>query len=609
MGSSRSRSARGGDVASTGRLPPSVRAAVLAVTLAAIVALYAYPVVALWNATGRTIPAWTSSDSYLYLGLSRLTADARGNVRNPWYGNEFPAGEGIYLRFGAALRFFRALSASIGSEGAALIAWHVLVILAIGLCLLAFLRHIDGSLGFLVPALLALMLLSGNALHDLKFLTGRESDWFFGLPFARAFYPQSAVPMMFGSFAAIVRWLETRSISWLAVVPPLQFIAFVVFPYATVIILAVLIVSAAGARLVGVIDGRDLVRVALAALVALLADLAWLLTGGALHLPSDYPLTFDFDPSRLPHGRRVWEPMFLSGLLMFMSGVPLAARLVVVSFVAGAVLIQVIEATFPPILQMASHVGYFSDLVKSLPRVALAGAALSYMRSWSPRAARVGSGLAAVALTCFGIAVSHGTVTTWKDYNEANGELARALGRLRLSDRDVVVAPIHGFKSNRSPKYWEASWVPLISRARVLYSSSAVFLVQNIAEHVDRRAAYVFLTGETSSSIRRLLEAPLPNTNEQAFLADHRRMLFLYTRHRAKVLADIRHELEPRLVALERGIMPAALADADRVIVADYLDAPVFSADRVARLLRAQTSRTEGRWRITVAAPSGQSYR
>ena len=67
----------------------------LAVMLAAV--LYCAPVGMLWQATGRALPPWLSSDTYLYLNLSRVQVAPDGQVRNPWYGNRVGADEIPYF--------------------------------------------------------------------------------------------------------------------------------------------------------------------------------------------------------------------------------------------------------------------------------------------------------------------------------------------------------------------------------------------------------------------------------------------------------------------------------------------------------------------------------
>src|SRR6185295_262144 len=91
----------------------------LAVTLAAV--LYCAPVVLLWQATGRSLAPWVSSDIYLYLNLSHTQPASAGQVRNPWYGNRVGAETVPYLRFGLAPRLFHLLSVLTGGDAIALV--------------------------------------------------------------------------------------------------------------------------------------------------------------------------------------------------------------------------------------------------------------------------------------------------------------------------------------------------------------------------------------------------------------------------------------------------------------------------------------------------------
>ena len=572
-------------------------AGVFAVAVA--IALYTFPVVSLWNAAGRSLPAWSSSDIYLYLNLSHLRPDANGMVRNPWYGNSIEASKVGHLRFGLALRLFHLVSRLAGGDGAGLVVWHALLTLAIALALLWLLRAVTDDPYVLFFGFAVVIFVNGlSSVADLSQLRRGEINWIYGLPFSRAFFPQVAIPLVLGALGAMLRWLHNGQRRWLAIIAVVQFLAFLVFPYGALVILGAMAFIVAVALGVGALRAPDLGAIVVTVAVSLFIDALWCAGRGSGVQIRGARGIFAFDLARLQFGTVMEATVLLGAGVACLRGLDRGMRAVFGGFALSLVVLPLLfDAFVSPALLVTPHILYFAMLGITLPLVAFV--------EWLP--SRVGPGPARVVASA-GIAVAlvfavvdlRGTVTAWRPYNTANGELARALTVLGAGEVDLVVVPVHGFRSRRPPQYWEASWVPLLSRATVLYSSAGVFLVPAGAPiHLDRLAAYLFLAGEDDRSIQAILDGP-PRTNEQTFLAGFGRELLLVGRSQAAMLAEIRRELIPRIDAVPRDL-PHLLAGTRRVIIADYRDAPQFRAERIEQLFTIDSVIETGVWRVRVA--------
>lgn len=568
--------------------------------VAAGVVLYTTPVVVFWNLTGRTLPPWVSPDTYLYLNLSAVTPDASGNVVNPWYGGSVPSAQVSYLRFALPNRLMRGLVRVIGDRGAALVAWHLLMSAIIGAALLWLLRQITPDPWLLTAAFAAIMAV--DALYGPSNFAQIRSGhlvWVLNLPFGRTFYPQVGVPMVLGAIGAIVRWLSDRRLVWLGLVVALQLAGFVSFPYAAVVIGGGLACAVVAALLLGNLGWREAIHAAVAALVCLGLDGLWFAaTGGGVHMPGSTGIVH-VDWSQLHVGETITRPLLLGAAVLLCRPVAAPIRAAVAGFSIGLGVLQLADAVLTPALLFASHVYYFYTIAFWLPLVVFAAA----LSAWVPRiAARTVLAATTAVVLVFAVAQHRAAVRFWGPYNSENGELARALGELSLSEADLVVIPSHRVRSARPPLYWEASWVPLVSPARVLYSGHGRLLVpEGSGEEAERMSTYLYLRGDDRRSLDALLAGPA--TGDQAFLAGYGRELFLVSSARPQLLDTIRRELDPPLGALERGDVPGFVQAARRVIVADWRDEPELNADRINALVHVEREWEVGAWRLRIGQP------
>lgn len=571
-----------------------------AITLAAI--LYCAPLVPLWQATGRSLVPWASAETYLYMSLSHLQADADGLTRNPWYGNSFPAAEVAYVRFGLGLRLFHRLSTMTGNDATALMAWHLILALVTAWALTWMLRAVTLDPYVLLAAFAVLMFVDASyARYDLRTLRTGAPAWIYGFPFARVFFPQVGVPLLFASLGCLLRWLTHRGRHrWLVLIGLLQPVAFFAFPFAAVVITGSVGVISCAALLLGGIDRRGFTMAVILVIVSLVIDAVSFVTTGlgglALYGPR---IPFHFDLSQLHDSQLIIRLFVLGALALIPRSVATPVRVVLGGFPIAVAMMLLTDAFVSPGLQMGHHIAYFYSVAWWLPLIAIGIAGASHVKAATTHAV---ASAAIVAIVIFALLDARATARTWRPYNEDNGQLARALVSLQMDERDVVLMPVRGFHGDQSPTR-EASLVPLVSRATVLYSPAGRFLLPSGSpEDQERLAAYLFVQGRDVRWLDAALRAPA-ETNEQHVLAGYGREFFLSSSARDATLADIRRELEPRLEAFAHGSVPHVLLSARRIIVADSRTTPVFKADRLDQWLATDSVVEAGAWHIQVCRP------
>jgi hypothetical protein len=500
---------------------------------------------------------------------------------------------------------FRGVTSATGDQGVALVVWHGLMAIAIGVALLWMMRPVTTDPFVILCVFATLMIVdAGYVSADLRQLWRGDWQWIYGLPYARTFYPQVAVPLIFASVGTMVRWLIDRRGHWLALIVVLQFVAFVSFPYAAVAIIAGFITASAAAMLLLPFPRREAGAAMFTVIACIGIDALWFLSNGrGLRIPGVTEL-IHFDLSQMHVSRTIMLPFVFGCVAFFVRGVSANVCVVFAGFAISFAAVQLADAALTPALLFGHHIEYFYTIAFWLPLIAIG---LALATQFRPAIVHTITGIATIAIVIFGILEARTTALMWSDYNADNGELARALESLSLMSEDVVVVPTHYFRSRHHRAYWEASWVPLVSTAKVLYSSGGRFLLpEGSSEEADRLAAYLFLRGEDRNSLSAILDVPRLRS-EQAFLVGFGRELFLASAAGAETLAAVRQELQPRLDALAVGEVPDCISRARRVVVADYRDDPELNVDRIRQLVAIDRVFDVGPWRIFDGRPRDPS--
>jgi hypothetical protein len=219
----------------------SIRRPLIVALIFFTLGVYSYPALATWAKTGSTdSPPILAPDTGFYLLLSKTTTLRPHTISNPYYGIESSPNATAHLRFRLAFVLFGLLEALLGGHlWLTLFIWNLFwwgllcwvaiwlfgnflpdnatVLVALGLGLLLWLNF-----GLLKPMFAAWM--------HLPSLRGFED---IGLAYARPFFPQVPIPLLLFYLGLQIGVLVKQRLRSWAAMGVLQFLAFAIFPYTT----------------------------------------------------------------------------------------------------------------------------------------------------------------------------------------------------------------------------------------------------------------------------------------------------------------------------------------------------------------------------------------
>jgi len=461
--------------------------------IALILTVYSYPALRTAFTTRSTgLPAVSAPDLGLYLSLSQLDKEKSGAVINPYYHISVRPGSAAYIKFGSGPMFFGLVNDLFaGRTWWALFAWNLMWWLL--LCLAGiwlFERFLpQPSVELVVAGLSLLMLFSiegfGHLLRaSIHLLPMRFS---IELPYIRPFSPQVIMPLFLCYLGLQIRALSGKSVAAWGIMALLQFMALTAFPFATIMMAGTTAVPALWYIFSRPSDSAW--RVVLGfVLVCALADIAFALYGSAglgLGFPGQGSL-IKFEPSLM--GKSIGTMWVVTGILVAaIVGTPkirpevkwplVGLGLSNMWFVLGDAFVS------EPVFFLSQHIGYFYQSTIVILLIFLVSAYFP-SGSQSLRYARILS-LAVVGLCgIYGLLMAEGNYRINLPYNMVQADLATWFGHGKVSANDLVVTQFEG------AEYDACEWIPLLSKAEVLYC----------------RNAQLSLTAEQNRNVQRLRE-------------------------------------------------------------------------------------------------------
>lgn len=546
------------------------------------VVIYGFPWFATYSSWKTGLPPIFAPDFFAYLNLSKIFGLSGKGFTDPWYGQPVvPQFNHSIFRYSFVL-FHSGLSilhspiaASVGWS----IGWSVLIACSIWILLRDVLK--DSSALELFTGTALLMFVSFDALplefavylHPLN--TAIRSS--FSLPFIRMFFPQVAIPLLLFYFLNLYRASQTNRIanySWMFL---LQFATFLIFPFATVFM-------ALASALFVLFNFRNcrpqLPKFILVGFLSALIDTGYVIAalqdqGHTSYEAIGLPSIIRINPSQLrPHFGGTVFLLGMCGLLLLLVAKTSAGKLAASLGLANLIMLFSDVAVDPRFL-VSHHAGYFVQIALALEIVLIFWGLRPVL---SPRMAPLLSiGLAAFAVLN-GAWGAWSTVRSHSKTNESFSSFAQVISGLRVGSQDLVVAPAV-FVDDVS------TTVPLVSTAHVLYTRNAEILLDRTQVNEvqrERQAVYLYLTGHDSKWMAQGLKAdPIPPgmlTLANGFTLQNRGS-------RREVEADIRENLGPFLIQLEKGTVPKFLTTVRRILVVDSVESPLFDESRVKALL------------------------
>jgi len=569
-------------------------------------AVYSYPALATRAKTGFTeLPPIFAADLDLYLLIGKLTTLSPAAIVNPYYGIEVPPNATPHLRFRLGFLLFRCFYAVLGGHlWLALFVWNLfwwgllcwialwlfekflpdnsILPVALGLGLLMW-----SNFGLLKPLL--------SAWLHLPALQGFENV---GLAYARPFFPQLPVPLVLAYLGLQMSLLRVERLRIWIGMGLLQFLAFAIFPYATLMMAGITLVVAVWMLLAHVqsVPWRSLV---VYGIFCAAVDFLYLRLSAFTNAAQTHPSIFHIELAEVPH--------LIGGMWIILALLTLATALVpglaakikwpLVGLGLTNLTLLLGDVFFPETtLVLSHHAGYFVH-----PTVALlltfTISALCVRLPATTRYSRPALGIVVILLAGNAMLMAAASYRAFVPLNQQQAEAANLLQSIPAGAGDLLILPA---KTVEDP----CEWTPLLSPAKVLYCRNAAALLtpnQILTIQRFRQALYLYFTGEESQRIESMAKDPKA-LDEEMRLAYFGGIIPFRQAERAEGLSAIRTELIPLLdEATQRDrAMQAFFRQFSRVLVVDSRQDPVFDRQRLASYLVIQKEVPSGNLTVLI---------
>jgi hypothetical protein len=577
------------------------------------VAVYSYPAFRTSEAIGsRQLPPLHAPDVSLYLNLSRLHSPSPGIITNPYYGVDVPARSASHLKFNFAFKLFSlAIALTHGQLWWSLFLWNALSIaLLAGLLIFGLKRFLPDHSPEIVALGLALFVFFNFG--DIKsiLLTWLHPSWLgFGalnLPFIRPFFPQVAIPFLIAYLWLQIEWLRTKRTAPLAAMAFIQFVAFGMFPYTTLIMAGISAVSVVRALF---FQARPpWLSVFVYSIGCGLADVAFYLHGSPNHAPAHsvsatLPLV-RLDLSEFHHivGGAFVLLALTTLLTAIAQGLPPDARwplvglgLSTLALMSGDVLFS--ETAFA----LTHHAGYFVHVALAFEAIFLFSSFYDQQR-YRSRGLQTSVWGIALLLLLNGVITAHANYRAFLPFNRRVAALSKflesqALASPPINSNDLLIAPADDSDDL-------CSWIPLVSPAKVLYCRSASVVlpesqfnaVGNETPNLDqpdqlqrfRQALYLYFKGTDKHRLDLLRESKTPSDQEKRLRLAYVGGIIPFNRaERRRGLEEVETELLPEVETVEEHNLEATtfFHRYPRIIVIDDPSHPLFDRTDLASYL------------------------
>lgn len=583
-----------------------------AVAIALILGIYSYPALRTTAVTGsRLLPPISAPDPSLYLNISTIKSGS-AEIVDPYYGVALPAARLGYLKFRLAFLMFGRLHQLLGGNlWWSMLVWNWLWWAALSVAVVWLFRQFlpDASPALVVMGLSLVMLFNFGVLQN------QISAWLHPgslrgfrdvvFPYIRSFFPQVPIPLVVVYLILQIRALQSNRLPYWVAMGLIQLIAFMIFPYAMLMMAGISLVSVIAFVWPGRWQNRPLplTRALLFAFACGIADLFFVFHGNQTMrsgAPGQYALVH-LQVSLLPHRiGGMW--MILAALtagLFFIRDLAPEIRWPIAGLALTNLFFLLGDAFFSETtLQVSHHAGYFVHTTASILFMFLMSAGIRRFHRFAPQL-RWALMLCGMFLLINGALVAHATYLQFLPGNQELAQLANSLRSAQPQSDDLVVARSLNVDD-------DCAWVSLLTPSHVLYCRNVQVLMspeQNQQIQRFRQALYLYFTGKDPQ----WLEAILANSNNTTELT---RLTFLGqvtvdAAGRQQGIDAVRKELIPRLETAEHQDPDATgfFSHYRRVLVIDNLDQPYFAESRLSSYLAIQQRQTVGRLLILTCTP------
>ena len=549
--------------------------------------IYTYPALKTTAVTGlRALPPATAPDLSLYLNISAMKTTADGQLVDPYYGVTVPTARMGYSKFRLAFVLFSWLRHLLsGNLWWCQLLWNLIWWAALGALAWWFFREFlpDGSVEIIMLGLAILMLFNFGIARNcflawihLPSLQGfREVEF----PYIRPFFPQLPIPLLLLYLGVQIKALQQRkATAWMALVI-IQLLAFMTFPYATLMMAGMTAIALAGLLL----ERKQLpwAKVLVYGIACAACDLIFFLHGSGVTRTGSsgkYSL-IHIQLSTLPHRiGGMWLLLAaLTASVFFIRDLSPEIKWPLAGLGVTNLLLMLGDAFFSEtLLQVSVHAGYFIHFSVSILLMFLVATAFRYLKRTSPRwrfavVAMIG------LLVLNGVLVAQGTYLTSLPQNRESAELAQSLQADPPQPDDLVIARAATVDD-------DCAWAPLITDSHVLFCRNAQVLLspeQNRGIHRLRQALNLYFSGRDADWVEHVIREPHAEN-------DLLRLMFLGQdtsdpSDRAVGIKELKTDLIPRLVSVQQRDpqMLAFFSQYKRIFVVDNFTHPSFLLPRL----------------------------
>jgi hypothetical protein len=573
-----------------------------------ILCIYCYPALRTTLTTRfTTLPPICAPDLGLDLNVSAIEPAGPGLVLDPYYRTVIPAHGTGYLEFRFATKLFGWFTKGLGGRmWLALFLWNLVWWALLCISVLWLFDRFSAQRSRLVAlaGLALLMLFNVGMLKTLMAALFQSSSLSvlkgIELPYIRSFFPQVIMPALLVYLGLQMRALGKKSdvYAW-TVMGLLQFWALGAFPYA-----ALMMVGITATTVVWwILSGMKVVRwqeILTYGLLCAVVDLVFLISGrGAFRTGSPgQPSFFDVQLSLLPQlmGKLWIGTGLLTAAVAFSRNFTPEVKWPLVGLGVTNLALLLGDAVIPvKILFLTAHASYFEHATFVILLTFLASAlgagrwSQSSLANYALRAVICG-------LLVYGGLLAQGNYRISLPFNQVQADLSRFVLTKNLGTTDLVIAD-----------YDATAWVPLVSKAPVLYNRGAQAILppaQNQELERFREVLYLYFIGKDGRWVQQT------TTNGEAARPLERYGLFgdvsIYQgAELTQRLLQLRSELTPMFDRVE-GRDPK-VADFFRqfthVWIIDDRAAPIFDPAKLSTYLDLKSEENSGSLRVVLARP------
>ncbi len=523
------------------------------------------------------LPLDFSSDVYMYLNYTQLPVGDNGLTQNPWYHTEVPAAQLVYLKYGL-LNLFTWLNSLFSSLALTLIVWNWLWAAITFVCASLFFREIadNKSAVFIVFGIALLFFFQVSDLPQyIRGLTHLSFDPDVLLPLQRTFFPQVAIPLLFLYLYFLFKAFQDGRLLYWILLFLIQYVAFVNFPYNTVVMGIVtffVILFALFSK-----EGVPWKYLILFAVAVIAADLAFLMNGSSSGSGGSHHRLLDIDFSRIHEifgGTNI--VLFLLTAITFV--LPEKRKIVKYTVAAaglGTLSLQFSDLIFNPNLQLTHHFAYFTQKIIAILLFYIAVKVTDLIPLRDKLLASIAGGIT-ILLVATGVLSAKAQADAKLAHHLESYTTYETLQQLNASSKDLLIAPSLTVNDT-------ATWLPLLFKSEVLFSRNSEFLLPGTEKgksiYWQREATYLYLRGIDTKALHHILFAKDGSDSSIQKIIQVGQRFDLHTSRRDKMLKDVFAALSKYLQPLEKD--PESLkrffSRYERVIVIDRLQHPLFT--------------------------------